>query len=53
MECTIREDGAEYSIDEKPYAITSYEKGTVPSKGHFGFAVYLKDEHRVITNLKI
>ena len=53
MVCTIREDGAEYSIDGKPYASATYDKGTVPSKGHFGFAVYLRNEHKIITNLKV
>jgi hypothetical protein len=32
--------GCSYSIDGQPYATATYEPGTVPATGYFGFAVY-------------
>jgi uncharacterized protein (TIGR02996 family) len=38
--CDITSGSASYSIDGEPYATATYEPGTVPATGFFGFAVY-------------
>ena len=53
MQAKIYADRAEYSVNGQIYAKCKYEEGTVPAKGHFGFAVYSRSEHKVIDSVKI
>ena len=53
MKAQIYVDRAEYSINGEPYASATYEEGTVPTSGFFGFAVYYTTEHKVIDSVKI
>jgi len=50
FEAEIYPTKASYSIDGKTYATTTYALGTIPTKGHFGFAVYMA-EHKVVKNV--
>lgn len=52
FEAEIYPTKASYSIDGKTYATTLYALGTVPIKGHFGFAVYMS-EQKVVKNVLI
>ena len=47
FEAEIHPTKASYSIDGKTYATTAYARGTVPIKGHFGFAVYMSEQKLV------
>jgi hypothetical protein len=38
--CDLSASSACYSIDGEPYATATYDPGTVPATGYFGFAVY-------------
>eukprot|EP00801_Mesodinium_rubrum_P010747 Mrub_10804.p1 GENE.Mrub_10804~~Mrub_10804.p1 ORF type:complete len:217 (-),score=20.84 Mrub_10804:7-612(-) len=53
MKCIIFEDKAEYFINGKPYASCKLNKGDIPSKGYIGFAVYNKDELKVVSNVRV
>lgn len=51
MKCIININSASYYINGKLYASATYKKGTVPSKGYFGFAVY-RTENINVSNIK-
>jgi len=47
MKCQIRSNTATYWIDDKVYATATYARGTIPSSGYIGFAVYGKQDIEV------
>lgn len=53
MTAKIYSDRAEYSVDGSDYASATYDVGAIPEKGHFGFALYSRDEHKIIDSVKI
>jgi hypothetical protein len=53
MHTVIYEDHSEYSIDGVSYAKVTYNVGTVPTTGHFGFAVYQTNETKEVYDIKI
>ena len=39
VEALVESDRAQYSVDGELYAEATYDKGSIPSKGYFGFAL--------------
>ncbi len=45
--CEIMEKSATYNIDGDKYASATYNSGTVPTAGYFGFAVYRTEDIKI------
>ena len=53
IECFITNEAAHYTIDDEMIAECTYEDGTIPAKGYFGFANYNPDEWKNILYVEI
>jgi len=52
VSCSITSTSAIYSINGKPYATATYDKGKIPIEGYFGFAKY-NSENITVENVQV